>query len=80
MLCNKLNRAQNQKHDFLNAVQIKAKLHNELVQARINDLAAGVATDRIKKFSQIQEKQRHAAEQRAKNLCRVKSGCYSNAA
>jgi len=45
------------------------------------ELAVGLESQRLKKFTQMQEKQRNAAEKRAKLSCKVKnSGLYFNAA
>lgn len=62
-------------------MQVRAKLHNDLVHYRMAELAVGLESQRLKKFTQMQEKQRNAAEKRAKLSCKVKnSGLYFNAA
>lgn len=77
----KLSSAATQRHNQLSAIQIKAKLHNELVKTRSTAAAIDFESQKLSKFARMQEKMRIAAEKRERHLRKTKnSDDYSNAA
>jgi hypothetical protein len=69
----KLNLAASQRHNQLSAIQIKAKLHNELVQSRSTAAVINEEFQKLNKFSKMQEKLRKAAERRERNFRKMKN-------
>jgi len=71
-LCSKLASATDHRQTQLQAIQIKAKLHNEQVFSRASEVALGYQSRQMEKFEKMQVKQRHAEKIRESIMAKAK--------